>query len=209
MTVDILLATYNGGKYLDEQVNSLLNQSYQNFKIIARDDGSSDNTVKLLAMYKEKYPEKFQIVEDNKKGLGAKDNFLELLKYSKAPYTMFCDQDDVWLSHKIEMTLKKIQEIEGSDPAMVHTDLKVVDEELNKIEDSFWRYQSVNPNIKKTNRLITQNNVTGCTVIMNKELKNLIVDKNFENSLMHDWIITIVASLFGENRVYRGSDDSI
>lgn len=195
--IDILLATYNGEKYLKDQLSSLLNQSCQNFKIIARDDGSNDNTVKLLEMYKARYPDRFEIIYDEKKGLGPKDNFLELLKYSTADYIMFCDQDDIWLSHKVEVSLNKIIGIEENKPALVHTDLKVVDEKLNVIGESFWKYQNINPDIKKTNRLIVQNNVTGCTMIINKKLKNLIIGKKFSNSLMHDWVIAIVVSLFG------------
>ena len=195
--IDVLLATYNGEKYLEDQLDSLFDQSYQNFKIIARDDGSTDNTVKLLEMYRAKYPKRLEIICDEKKGLGPKGNFLELIKYSKSDYVMFCDQDDVWLPHKIEVSLNKIKDIEKDKPALVHSDLKVVDKKLNVIDESFWKYQNINPEIKKTNRLIVQNNITGCTVIINRKLKNLIAGRDFGNSLMHDWIIAIVASLFG------------
>lgn len=198
MKVDILMGTYNGEKYLSNQIESLLNQSYKNWKLIIRDDGSTDNTIKIILKYIEKYPNKITIIQDNKKGLGPKDNFLELLKYSNEDYIMFCDQDDIWLPHKIKVSLEKIMDIEENKPALVHSDLKVVDENLNIISKSFWKYANIDYKIQNTNRLIVQNNVTGCTVIINRKLKNLVVGKFFNRSIMHDWVIAIVASLFGK-----------
>ena len=194
--IEILMATYNGERYLEEQINSLLNQTYVNWKLKIRDDNSTDKTLSIIKNYQKKYPDKIFLMKDMNGNLGAKNSFLELLKNSKADYVMFCDQDDVWLDNKIEKTLKKTLEIEDG-PTLVHTDLKVVDEKLNLISESFWKFQKIDPKRKEHNYLIVQNNITGCTMMLNKDLIELS-KKNFPNGIMHDWIIAIIASLSGK-----------
>lgn len=199
--VDILLATYNGEHYIEEQLESIINQTYSNWKLYIRDDNSSDNTVNIIKGYIEKFPEKIYLVEDIKKGLGAKKNFFELIKYSKNDYCMFCDQDDVWLNNKIELTMREMKKIEGEKtkkiPILVHTDLKVVSEELELINESFIKYQNLDPEMKALNNLLLQNNITGCTVMINLSLKQEC--KNIpENCIMHDWWLGLIASAFGE-----------
>lgn len=198
--VDILMATYNGINYIEEQINSILMQTYQDWNLIIRDDGSNDGTIDIIKKFKYKYSEKIIFIEDGKQGLGAKGNFAELLKYSKNNYCMFCDQDDIWIENKIEDTLKKMKELEfkygNSTPILVHTDLKVVNENLNVINSSFWNYQNLNYRYKKINNLLVQNNVTGCTVLINKTL--LGFSKNIpESCIMHDWWLAIIASCLG------------
>lgn len=198
--IDILMATYNGETYISNQIESILNQNYSNWKLYIRDDGSKDRTNEILNEYEQKYPEKIKIVRDSKKGLGAKLNFCELLNYSTSDYCMFSDQDDIWFENKIEITLKKMKEAENKygdkAPILVHTDLKVVDKNLNLINDSFWKYQNLKPNYKELNYLIVQNNITGCTMMMNRKLAK--ISKNIpENSIMHDWWIGLVASGLG------------
>ena len=99
--VDILMATYNGGKYIAEQIDSILNQNYNDWKLYIRDDGSKDNTVNIVKEYIEKYPDKIILIEDGRRNLGPKLNFGELLKISKSEYCMFCDHDDVWMEDKV------------------------------------------------------------------------------------------------------------
>lgn len=192
-----MLSTYNGSKYLKEQLDSLQNQTYKNFEIIARDDGSSDNTLEILKAYDVK-------LMDAGKNLGAKGSFTELLSYatanSEAEYFMFCDQDDVWKSDKIEKTIVKMQEMEqefGVVPLLVHTDLEVVDEKLNTISGSFLGFQKLNPAKNNFNNLLMQNVITGCTVMLNKELaKKCLYMPN--EAIMHDWWIGLAASYFGK-----------
>ena len=106
----ILLSTYNGAKYLKNQIDSLASQTYDDFRIIARDDGSSDESLAILKLY-----DKIEIV-DSRQNLGAKGSFAELLEYAvehtDGEFFMFCDQDDVWKNDKIEKTLAKIQEMQ-------------------------------------------------------------------------------------------------
>lgn len=198
--IDILMATYNGESYVAEQIDSILNQTYTKWKLYIRDDGSKDNTMSILEKYANKYTDKIILVKGGKKGLGAKGNFGELMKYSKSEYCMFADQDDFWLSTKIEDSINKMFEIEnkeGTDfPVLVHTDLKVVDGKLETINESFWNYQNLDKNKIDLRNLLVQNNITGCTMLMNKSLMDLC-QNTLENCIMHDWWIGLVASAFG------------
>ena len=128
--VDILLATYNGEKYIREQIDSILNQTYKEFRLLISDDGSTDGTRDILNEYKAK-DDRIEIFmqEEN---LGVVKNFEFLLKKVEAKYYMFSDQDDIWKDEKIEKSLKKIEE--GFD--LVYSDLEVVDENLNVTYES-------------------------------------------------------------------------
>jgi glycosyltransferase involved in cell wall biosynthesis len=197
-TIDILLPTYNGEKFIKEQIESVLNQSYENWRLLVRDDGSSDNTIEMVRDYATKYPQKIIFIEDDKSHLGACLSFAQLLNHSTSDYIMFCDQDDIWQTDKIEITLKKMLELEKTydHPILVHTDVKVVDENLNILRDSFWRYQRVNPDLKSLNHLLIQNNVTGCAMMINQRLKEISLPIPTE-AIMYDWWIGLVASTFG------------
>jgi len=121
--VTILLAVYNGEKYLKAQIESILSQSFKDFKIIIRDDGSTDKSVDIINYYCNEYPDKISCMGGDPTG-SAKLNFAELLDSCEADYIMFCDQDDVWLPTKIEKTLAAMQlaEDDGKTPVLVHTD---------------------------------------------------------------------------------------
>lgn len=191
MNIDILLATYNGGKYIDEQLDSILAQTYTEWYLIVHDDGSTDNTLDIIKYYQNLYPEKIQIINDGVRCGGAKENFAHLMRFSTAPYIMFCDQDDVWLPNKIECTFDKLLEIEKKKPGipiLVHSDLMVVDEELNILSDSMFTSQRLPKQILSTNQLLVQNNITGCTVVINRQA--LLVSLPIPDvAIMHDWWI--------------------
>lgn len=194
----LLLSTYNGEKYLKAQLDSLFSQSYKNFKLIARDDGSTDGTKEILSSYD------IELL-DSSKNLGVKKSFETLLKYacenSDAKYFMFCDQDDVWNKDKIEKTLKKIQELEhlygNKIPLLVHTDLEVVNERLETLSFSMWKSEYINPKANTLNKLLMQNTITGCTMMINRTLamKSLSISSK---AIMHDWWIGLVATTFGK-----------
>ena len=200
--IEILLATYNAEKYLSSQLDSIIGQSFKNWKIIIRDDNSEDSTVEIINNFRKKYPEKILIINDTKQNLGVCGNFSELLKNSHSDYVMFCDQDDIWLKYKIEITFQKMKDMEnkfGSKcPILVHTDLVVVDKNLKKISNSFWKFSHLNPETqKKIQRLLIQNFVTGCTIMINRELKNIspIVP---DDAFCHDSWLALVACAFGK-----------
>lgn len=196
--VEILLAAYNGEKYLREQLESLLMQDYENWIVRACDDASTDCTYEILEEYRDKYPDKF-FVERNEKGFGsAKKNFINLIRNSTGDYVMCCDQDDVWLPDKISATMEVMKKTEESSlPVLVHTDLKVVDSELQVMSESFFEHS----NFRKTfqlNEILIQNFVTGCTTMMNRPLVELMkrVD-DCEKILMHDWVAAVLATGIG------------
>lgn len=198
--IDILLATYNGEKYIEEQINSIINQTMNNWFLYIKDDCSTDNTLKIVLDYEKKYSDKIKVIKSDIRLGSAKDNFFSMLKLSSQKYTMLCDQDDVWKIDKIEKTyncIKATEEEYGQIPILVHTDLEVVDEKLNKIADSFFEMQNLNYKCDKLNNLLVQNIVTGCSVMFNNQLRNCM-SKIPKHAIIHDWWIAIVASAVGK-----------
>ncbi len=197
MKISILLSTYNGEKYLKAQLDSLFSQSYKNFKLIARDDGSSDKTLEILKSYD------IELLPSNE-NIGVKSSFETLLKYasenSDADYFMFCDQDDVWNQDKVKLTLQKMYEMEKlykNTPILVHTDLEVVDENLHTINPSFMKLQNLHEKKNRLNNLLIQNTITGCTAMINRDLAKLCLPMS-SNAIVHDWWVGLVASYFGK-----------
>jgi len=198
--IDILLATYNGAAFLEEQIDSLLDQEFREWRLLVRDDGSSDETVEILERYAARFGDKIAILPNGGVRLGAAGSFAELMRLSEAPYLMLCDQDDLWLPRKIGVTLEKMKELEavhGDDrPLLVHADFTVVDETLNVLADSGWRYQKTDPERATLNRLLVQNVATGCTFMINRALRNLALPIP-AGAMMHDWWLMLVAAGFG------------
>ncbi len=203
VTVEILLATYNGEKFLRNQLDSILDQTYTNWILRIRDDSSKDKTPEIIKEYSEKYPEKIIVCEDNKPSGCAKNNFFKLLGMAEENYIMCCDQDDVWKPNKIALTLKKLLEVEKENspevPILVFTDLTVVNEELKETAHSFEMLSNLDCTRTKLNYLLVQNVVTGCTMMFNKALCNLAIQvDNLKNVTMHDGWLALTASAFGK-----------
>lgn len=201
-TIAILLATYNGDKYLEAQLKSICQQTYKNIKCYIHDDGSKDNTIKLLQKYSKNYVELFKIIEAPSTG-GARANFMFLLRQVNEKYIMFCDQDDIWLPEKVEIMYKRIKEIEaGTDnnkPIVGFSDLVVVDQNLIEISDSFMSMTKRNTVELTINRLLARNAAPGCTMIINNSLANRALNYLKEENLeMHDWWFMLIAATFGE-----------
>lgn len=201
LSVDILLATYNGEKYLEEQLQSILAQTHQQFRILIRDDISSDKTKEIIATYTKLYPEKIQALPSHE-NLGVKRNFSALMEASTAPYIMFADQDDIWMKEKIEKTLAAMQSAEKKHgpmtPILVHSDLIVTNAEMTPIAKSFWKHTNISPStFFGLNRFLTQNMVTGCAMMLNKSLCQLAYPIP-KDTPMHDWWVALVASAFGK-----------
>jgi len=194
LKTDILLSTYNGALFLEELMRSLYAQTFPDWRLFIRDDGSSDNTTRLLEAYRQKDPQRIIILDNQKKHLGPKKSFEELLKKSDADYIMFCDQDDVWLPDKIQNTLAKMKELEQTypgQPVMVFTDLKVTDKNLQVLHPSFWKYTNVRPeNVRNIYKLLINTPVVGCTVMINKNVKPVVLPFP-EQAVMHDWWIAL------------------
>ena len=193
MKVEILLATYNSANYLKDLLDSLVAQSYPNWELLVHDDGSDDQTIAILKEFEKQQGREIKILSSDKQ-LGPMRSFEKLMEYSSAEYIMFCDQDDVWLPHKIEESLARIQQLERKNPdkaALVFSDLEVVDEQLATINPSFWNYSKVNPeNVYNAYKLLINNPAPGCTFIMNKKVKTLVLPFP-EQARMHDWWIIL------------------
>lgn len=198
-TVGIVMATYNGEKYVKEQIESILKNTYTEWKLWLWDDGSKDKTVSILKEYEEKYPERITVCE-NRKNLGVVLNFLHGAKSCDTDYIMFCDQDDVWMKDKIDRTLKmmkKTEEKEGADcPITVFSDVKVVDSNLNMIHPSFYQSSRLNTKKLDLNHLLMENKLIGCTIMMNSSVKKRLTNLP-KYARVHDWWIALITSAFG------------
>lgn len=195
------MSTYNGAAYLAEQIESLLAQTCQDWTLWVRDDGSSDTTPDIVGRYAQQYPHKIKVVRDARGRLGPSLSFGSLLETTDGEYFMFCDQDDVWLSNKIELTLTVMKAAQATYPHMpllVHSDLKVVDHKLNPIADSFWNYQRLLPDIVSGyTGIVAENVVTGCTVMLNRAAKAVSVPIPPE-AVMHDWWVAMNVAKHGK-----------
>lgn len=198
--IAILMATYNGEKYICQQIDSILSQTCKDWELYIHDDGSTDNTIAAVESYVEKYQDKIHLIDGKSTG-GAKYNFFYMFDQVEAPYYMTCDQDDVWLEKKIELTYDKILAIEDKAdiPCLVYTELRVVDSELNTIADTMSEYQSLDCHKRTINQFILQNSVTGCTMMVNRALRDKMLRiTNIDNTIMHDWWAALVAAQFGK-----------
>jgi glycosyltransferase involved in cell wall biosynthesis len=196
--IAILLSTYNGADYIEEQINSIINQTNSNWILYIRDDGSEDKTIEILSKY-EKLNPNIILLKSDQINLGAKESFLWLMKNTESDYYMFCDQDDVWLPNKIEVTFNEFIKLQDSSckskALLVFTNLFVVDNNLNLISDSMWEYNRTNRIMEPLKYLYITPLATGCTMLFNNKAKTESL-KYTQNALMHDSLLalTVVAT---------------
>ena len=195
--VDILLATYNGEKYIKEQVESILNQTYENIQIIISDDCSTDKTRQVLKKYENN--EKIKIFYQEK-NLGYVKNFEFLLKQVESNLYMLSDQDDVWKKEKVE---KSVEKIESEKLDLVFGDLEVVDENLNTLYKSYNRYMHLIHKIKKYQKdyrlQYLYNCMTGCTIISRKNwIDKVLPFPTNSKYMIHDYWLGLVIALNGK-----------
>lgn len=200
--IEVLLATHNGARFLKGQVDSILAQGYPNLRLLARDDGSNDGTVEILNEYVARFPDRFRVLPSGVATGDAKRNFLMLITASTADYVCFADQDDVWLADKVSTSKQAMDELEsrlGRDiPLLVFTDLRVVDEQLRTLQESFWRHNQLDPKrVDRLAALLAQNVVTGCTAMLNRRLVALAL-RMPEAAVMHDQWIALAACAMGK-----------
>lgn len=201
MEIDILLATCNGASFLEEQLRSVYaGKSGPDFRMLVRDDGSTDDTCQILDKWAASAPD-FVIVTDGQGSLGTALNYSRLMDFVEAQYVAFSDQDDVWLPEKLSLLHQKMMGVEsilGKDtPLLVHSDLMVVDRSLRMIAPSFWRFQKIDPQYTGFSATLVQNSVTGCAMMANRALVELARPVP-RQAIMHDWWLALVASAFGK-----------
>jgi len=200
--IGILLAVYNGGDFLAQQLDSIAAQDDLDWVLYARDDGSSDHSPAILEEYS-KQDERIHPIFDTLGNLGASNNFASLMKMhglDSNQYIAFSDQDDVWQRDKLSSQLNAMQQLERQfldSPLLVHSDMEVVDGKLECIAPSFMRHQGIEHiNRGEVKVLLAQNFVTGCTVLVNRRLLDIALPVPDE-ALMHDWWLALCAAVFG------------
>lgn len=185
MKVSVAIATYNGEKYLSEQLFSIINQTYPVDEIIISDDGSSDKTLDIIKSFQSK-ENNIILIEGPKQGV--KMNFNNALNHTKGDFIFLCDQDDIWEKDKVEVVVGKFNQ--NNVLAIVH-DAFVVDCTGQIIYSSFFSIRNSKSGFFKN---IIKNSYIGCCMAIRRELieKALPIPDNVE---MHDWWIGMIAEL--------------
>lgn len=198
--ITILMAAYNGENFISEQIESILLQTVTDWKLVIQDDCSTDATACIAEKFSRKYLGKIVYYEREQPSGSAKNNFSSMFPFVDSDYFMTSDDDDVWLPQKIEVTLRKMKEMERhlgkQTPILIHTDLKVVDKNLKTLSSSMFQRQGLDGSRNQFNHLLVQNNITGCTMMGNRALLD-ILQIIPEKAIMHDWWIALMASAFG------------
>lgn len=187
--IAILMAVYNGEKYLKEQIESIIGQTYDKWNLYIRDDGSTDCTLEIIRDFS-KIDNRISLIDDPQKHLGPSASFMKLLQTTQSDLYMFCDQDDVWLSTKIEKSLEAflIYSHRGQ-PIVVHTDVEVVNEKLETLAKSHWKDCNLDPDKLKTyNYLALCCYTQGNTMLFNEAAKQLCIP--YSGLFMHDWWVS-------------------
>lgn len=198
----ILMSTYNGERYLAQQLDSILAQTYTDWRLFVRDDGSQDGSKRIVEQYAQK--DKRIALCNDCENIGAMRSFERLLaQYGDADYYAFADQDDVWKPEKLSLSLEAMHSAEKEHPSLpivVHTDLQVVDSLLREIAPSFWDYGGIVPDILDDNIhfIAICNSLTGCAMIMNQAARQAALPFR-PGVFMHDaWIALAVLKAGGK-----------
>ena len=206
--ITIIMAVYNGQEYIREQLESLKDQTYTEWRLVIRDDRSSDKTAERVKKFSDEVEQEVIFKVNEKPSGSAKNNFALLINDAKeSDYVMFCDQDDIWKKDKIEITFNKMKQAEeryGRDfPLLVHGDVEVIDENGNINADSMFEMSHINAD-SKLPQILIQNHVTGCTMMCNKKLIAGISEyASSEYIIMHDYLAALYASVFGKIEVIK------
>lgn len=207
------MATYNGEKFLAQQIESIQKQTFKEWNLLIRDDGSSDKTCDIIRNFTAKDSRIRFINENEHHNLGVIKSFFMLVNYEVADFYFFSDQDDVWLPEKLSVSLEAAKHKASDVPLLVYTDLKVVNQELNILQDSMIRAQSHHANTTLLPEL-TENTVTGGTMMINHALAEKWFTPN--DILMHDWFLALLAASLGEiiyldlpTQLYRQHDNNV
>lgn len=189
MKLDILLASYNGERYIKQQLFSLLAQTYQEWHLYVRDDGSTDTTIEIILQFAV-MDERITIIKDNKGHLGCKKNFLELLQYSNSEFVIFCDQDDVWLENKLATLVNELSVKDQTVPQLVYCDSYSYSDGKVTPEGVGIRATDVR------DFLFAAGGIQGCSALFNSALRSLMLRYNGV-VFMHDHLSAMLAFLFG------------
>lgn len=201
----IVLAAFDGADFLPEQLRSVRQQSFAQWRLLIRDDGSTDGSTSLIRQFARE-DRRIEILEDGQGRLGPTGNFSTLLAAALergADYVFSCDQDDVWHADKMQEELALMAAAEADDPTgavLVHSDLAVVDAHLRPLHSSFMRFQRIwHEEHEPLRTLLVQNFVTGCTCLANRKLLEAALPVP-KRAVMHDWWLALCAAGLGRIR---------
>lgn len=200
----ILISTFNGEKYLATQLDSIIAQTMTHWTLLIRDDGSSDSTLHIIKKYCQ-LDSRIIFIQDNLGNLQVPKNYSTLMQHAlerPEKYIFFCDQDDVWLREKLLLQLNALHRMEqqfGKNiPLLIHSDLCVVDNDLNTIHPSYLEFEKIKRNTQlPLTTLLINNFISGCTLGMNKRLLRIAFPIP-ENVLLHDWWCALCAASIGK-----------
>ncbi len=194
--ITVAIATYNGARYLEEQLDSILHQTYPHVRIVVSDDGSTDGTLGILEKYRSRGQLSFG---HNGSRSGYITNFKNAVSLASAgQYVALSDQDDIWLPRKLEEAMRKMQQIEvEGKPAMVYSDLVLVDQDKNLINPSFSNELNQDTYRHCLETLLFGGFVNGCTMLMNPEMVKYFHTISENGTAEHDSWITLSAYTFG------------
>lgn len=203
MKLIIVMATYNGAGFIEDQIKSIQDQTVGDWSLVIRDDGSGDDTVDIVLRLA-KTDHRIALLQDGFGNLGVTQNFARLMNIAldgEADYLAISDQDDIWHREKLQVLLDEMKKIESSDgihtPILVHSDLEVVDDTMRTVAHSFMDYAGISPEPLKLGHLICQNDVTGCACLINRSLLKLALPVP-QNIPMHDWWLALLALSCGK-----------
>lgn len=192
MKVLVLMATYNGAKFLREQINSILDQKGVEVEILIRDDGSADTTQDILKEYKKRglirwYTGNHMNVQ---KGYF---NLMKVARKYKADFFAFCDQDDVWDEDKLSIAVRALDKHERSKGLLYYSGQRLVDENLDLLSEHY-----LNSKRNMFSRFILSD-IAGCTAVFNRVLLEQVIEYNPDYCLMHDsWLLKVCLALGGD-----------
>lgn len=196
--IAILMAVYNGERFMREQIDSILAQTNQEWTLYIRNDGSTDRTADIIDAYVAAH-DNIVAVDPGGPNLGCRGNFFRLLEVVESEYYMFSDADDVWLPQKVEWTIAAMRELDrdGRRPVVVHSDYTVTDAELNVLIPDYWKHVGMVPErFYSYNLIAIANPVSGAEMCFNHVLKTYLFPLA-HNTLLHDRWIPMVAARHG------------
>lgn len=195
--VSIALATYNGGRYIKQQLDSIQDQTHQEFIVHICDDMSSDNTLENIKCH-DLYQQGKVRIYPGESSLGAMKNFRRAISYCDDNYIALCDQDDFWLPEKLERLLTQVKHHEqaGTVPVLAFSDLEIVDAVLGPLFPSFYSVSIKSSAANQPADFLVSNHIPGCAMLFNRALKKL-VEPMPEDIRMHDWWIAMIAAQCG------------
>lgn len=187
----ILMSSYNGEKYIAEQIESILRQKQISTRLIIRDDGSTDTTIDIINKYIDENPGKIELIRGE--NVGIHKSFSELLRNCpESDYIAFSDQDDLWDEDKLFCAISQLKKDEGDFYSCAS---RLCDEQLNEYGETTRNRAQNEHYMSKYNSILTPG-VQGCTIVISNKLKRFLMDHKFPDSYGHDTWITIIAYLF-------------